>query len=246
MTLRMKPIVSICLGIAALLFNLSCSASSDSLRVLAASSLTEAFEEIANEFENKTGNKVTLSFAGSSSLAVQIEDGAPVDVVALADEETFERVKQSGRLTQHDETIFATNYLAIITPIGNPASIMEISDFDGNKVALCQEQVPCGRLTKEITSSLPIEIQPATWEPNVRSVRTKVELGEVDAGIVYVTDVTSRVEAIPIRESENIRTRYPIAIVDNAKPSAMEFVDFVLSTTGQGILNRFGFGKAQQ
>ena len=100
----MKLFASICLGVAGLFFNLSCSTSGDSLRVLAAASLTEAFEEIADEFESRTGNKVTLSFAGSSSLAVQIEDGAPADVIALADEETFERVKQSGRLTQHDET----------------------------------------------------------------------------------------------------------------------------------------------
>ena len=241
----MKLFASICLGTAGLFFNLSCSTSGDSLRVLAAASLTEAFEEIADEFESRTGNKVTLSFAGSSSLAVQIEDGAPADVIALADEETFERVKQSGRLTQHDETIFATNYLTIITPIGNPASIKEISDLEGKKVALCQEQVPCGRLTKEIVTSLLIEIQPATWEPNVRSVRTKVELGEVDAGIVYVTDVTNQVVAIPIIESEQTKTRYPIAIVDDAEPHAEDFLDFILSSTGQGILNRLGFGEPE-
>ena len=242
----MKLFASICLGVAGLFFNLSCSTSGDSLRVLAAASLTEAFEEIADEFESRTGNKVTLSFAGSSSLAVQIEDGAPADVIALADEETFERVKQSGRLTQHDETIFATNYLTIITPIGNPASIKEISDLEGKKVALCQEQVPCGRLTKEIAATLMVEIQASTWEPNVRSVRTKVELGEVDAGLVYVTDVTNRVESVPIKEGEKIKTRYPIAIVDNAKASATEFVDYVLSSDGQEILNRFGFGEPQQ
>ena len=241
----MKLFASTCLGISLLGFNLSCSASSDSLQVLAAASLTEAFEEIANEFENKTGNKVTLSFAGSSSLAAQIEDGAPADVIALADEETFGRVKQSGRLTQHNETIFATNYLTIITPIGNPASIKEISDLEGNIVALCQEQVPCGRLTKEITTSLLIDIQPATWEPNVRAVRTKVELGEVDAGVVYITDVTNRVVSIPIKDSEQVKTRYPIAIMDNAKPPSREFVDFILSPNGQRILNRLGFGEPQ-
>ena len=136
----MKLFASTCLGISLLGFNLSCSGSSDSLQVLAAASLTEAFEEIANEFENKTGNKVTLSFAGSSSLAAQIEDGAPADVIALADEETFGRVKQSGRLTQHNKTIFATNYLTIITPIGNPASIKEISDLEGNIVALVRNK----------------------------------------------------------------------------------------------------------
>ena len=135
--------------------------------------------------------------------------------------------------------------MTIITPIGNPASIKEISDLEGKKVALCQEQVPCGRLTKEIATSLLIEIQPATWEPNVRSVRTKVELGEVDAGIVYVTDVTNQVVAIPIIESEQTKTRYPIAIVDDAEPHAEDFLGFILSSTGQGILNRLGFGEPE-
>ena len=105
--------------------------------------------------------------------------------------------------------------------------------------------MPCGRLTKEITTSLLIEIQPATWEPNVRSVRTKVELGEVDAGVVYITDVTNRVASIPIKDSEQIKTRYPIAIMDNAKPPSGEFVDFILSLNGQRILNRHGFGEPQ-
>ena len=241
----MKPFVNLCLSVTLLLLNLSCAESDDSLRVLAAASLTEAFEEIADDFENRTGVKVTLSIAGSSSLAAQMEDGAPADVIALADQETFERVKRSDRLTQSVETIFATNYLTIITPIGNPASITEISDFQGHVIALCQEQVPCGRLTKEIAATLMVEIQASTWEPNVRSVRTKVELGEVDAGLVYVTDVTNRVESVPIKEGEKIKTRYPIAIVDNAKASATEFVDYVLSSDGQEILNRFGFGEPQ-
>ena len=91
--------------------------------------------------------------------------------------------------------------------------------------------MPCGRLTKEITTSLLIEIQPATWEPNVRSVRTKVELGEVDAGVVYITDVTNRVVSIPIKDSEQIKTRYPIAIMDNAKPpSESSLISFSLPT----------------
>ena len=209
----MKPFVNLCLSVTLLLLNLSCAESDDSLRVLAAASLTEAFEEIADDFENRTGVKVTLSIAGSSSLAAQMEDGAPADVIALADQETFERVKRSDRLTQSVETIFATNYLTIITPIGNPASITEISDLQGHVSALCQEQVPCGRLTKEIAATLMVEIQASTWEPNVRSVRTKVELGEVDAGLVYVTDVTNRVESVPIKEGEKIKTRYPLSLI---------------------------------
>ena len=105
----MKLFIHALLGTILLVPSFSCSESDSSLRVLAASSLTETFEKIASEFEKDTGIEVTLSFAGSSSLAAQIEDGAPADVIALADEETLIRVKQSERLTQYEETIFATN-----------------------------------------------------------------------------------------------------------------------------------------
>lgn len=242
MSFAMKLFIHALLGTILLVPSFSCSKSDSSLRVLAASSLTETFEKIASEFEKDTGIQVTLSFAGSSSLAAQIEDGAPADVIALADEETLIRVKQSGRLTQHEETIFATNYLAIATPIGNPASIRSISDFKGNIIAVCSEQVPCGRLAIELASFLKTEIEVSTWEPNVRSVRTKVELGEVDAGLIYITDGTNRVEITSVKGSERVKTKYPIVVVDDAKPSAIDFVDYVLSHEGQETLTQFRFG----
>ena len=241
----MKLFIHVSLGVILLMSGLSCSESDSSLRVLAASSLTEVFQEIASEFEKDTGIQVTLSFAGSSSLAAQIEDGAPADVIALADEETLIRVKQSERLTQYEEIIFATNYLAIATPIGNPASIGNISDFKGNITAVCSEQVPCGRLANELASFLKVEMEVTTWEPNVRSVRTKIELGEVDAGLIYVTDATNQVEIISIKGSESVKTKYPIAAVDNSKPSAKDFIDYVLSPNGQETLEHFRFGAPQ-
>lgn len=243
-TLEMK--LKALLSLTLLLPLLACSSSSDSLQVFAAASLTEAFEQISTEFEKDSGIKVTLSIAGSSALAAQIEDGAPVDVVAFADEETLERVNSSGRLTTYNETIFASNYLTIATPKGNPADIRDIADFRDKIIAVCSERVPCGRLSSELISWLGVEINPATREPNVRAVRTKVELGEVDAGLIYITDINDQIESILIEGSENIQTKYPIAIIDDAKPGAENFVEFVLSPYGQKILEQFRFGGPSQ
>jgi molybdate transport system substrate-binding protein len=102
--------------------------------------------------------------------------------------------------------------------------------------------VPCGRLAIELASFLKTEIEVSTWEPNVRSVRTKVELGEVDAGLIYITDGTNRVEITSVKGSERVKTKYPIVVVDDAKPSAMDFVDYVLSHEGQETLTQFRFG----
>ena len=105
--------------------------------------------------------------------------------------------------------------------------------------------MPCGRLANELASFLKVEMEVTTWEPNVRSVRTKIELGEVDAGLIYVTDATNQVEIISIKGSESVKTKYPIAAVDNSKPSAKDFIDYVLSPNGQETLEHFRFGAPQ-
>ena len=155
-------------------------------------------------------------------------------------------MKSSGRLTTYNETIFASNYLTIATPKGNPADIRDIADFSDKIIAVCSERVPCGRLSSELISWLGVEVNPTTREPNVRAVRTKVELGEVDAGLIYITDINDQIESILIDGSENIQTKYPIAIIDDAKPGAQNFVEFVLSPYGQKILEQFRFGGPSQ
>ena len=224
------------------LVNFSCGLPADSLHVMAASSLTEAFEEIAEEFETVHDIKVSLTIAGSASIASQLEDGAKVDVVALADEETMQRVIESRELSQQAPKIFATNYLVLATPLGNPSNIEDLEDLEGSITAICSEQVPCGKLSFQLALQKQIELRPSSFEPNARSVRAKIELGEVDAGLIYVTDVNEQVNYIRIEEAEEIKSNYPIASFDGARVEASDFIDFVLSPTGQKILEKYGFG----
>lgn len=223
---------------------LSCASSESSLRVMAASSLTEVFQEIAKEFESTNKTTVSITTAGSSSLASQIEDGAQVDVVALADEETMRRVEISGSLNNEDPRIFATNHLVLATPTGNPRDIATLEDLEGKVVAICSEQVPCGKLSYELADKYQIELRPSTFEPNVRSVRTKIELGEVDAGLIYITDVTEKIEYSPIVGADQVITNYPIASTSSSNGRANDFITFVLSPSGQRILRNYGFGAA--
>jgi len=225
-----------------LFLSLSCGLSENSLHVMAASSLTEAFEEIAEEFEKETQFEISLTIAGSASLASQIEDGAKVDVVALADEETMGRLAGTKRIEQESLKIFATNYLVLATPLENPGSIESIRDLKGSVSAICAPQVPCGKLSFQLATQENVDINPSSFEPNVRSVRTKIELGEVDAGLIYITDVNSRINFIYIDQSEQLKTSYPIASIQDGRVESKDFIEFVLSPSGQKILEKYGFG----
>ncbi len=225
-----------------LFLTLSCGLSENSLHVMAASSLTEAFEEITEEFEKETQFEISLTIAGSASLASQIEDGAKVDVVALADEETMARLADTRRIEKENLEIFATNYLVLATPLENPGSIENIRDLKGSVSAICAPQVPCGKLSFQLAAQENVDLNPSSFEPSVRSVRTKIELGEVDAGLIYITDVNSRINFIPIEQSEQLKTNYPIASIQDGKIGSTDFIEFVLSPVGQKILKKYGFG----
>ena len=218
------------------------------LSVLAASSLTDAFSTLAARFERTYGVDVRLSFAGSSSLAQQVVDGAPADVVATADQESMALVSDAG-LAATDPTLFATNTLVIVTPRDNPAGITTVrslADPDVS-VALCAPEVPCGRAAADVLRVDRVQITPVTLEPDVRSVLAKVRLGEVDAGIVYVTDARSagsEVRTVPLRNAATVVSRYPLAALRSASEPvlARQFVRLVLSPAGQQVLHREGFG----
>jgi len=222
--------------------SLSCGLSQNSLHVMAASSLTEAFEEIAEEFKKETQVEISLTIAGSASLASQIEDGAKVDVVAVADEETMKRINSTKRVEEGSLKIFATNYLVLATPLGNPGSIESLQDLKGRISAICSPQVPCGKLSLKLAIQENIDLNPSSLEPNVRSVRTKIELGEVDAGLIYITDVNAKINYITIDRSEQIATNYPIASIQGGKIESTDFIEFVLSPAGQKILEKYRFG----
>lgn len=214
-------------------------AQSQNVTVFAASSLTDAFTDIGKAYEaTHAGAKVTFSFAASSDLVQQVQQGAPADVIATASTTTMDEV--ATELADPAKP-FARNKLVIVTESGNPKHISWLADLarSGVVVVLAADGVPAGDYARQALADAHVTVHPKSLEDNVRGVLTKVELGEADAGIVYVTDALvagSKVASVPIADAP-VAT-YPIAAVNG---DGRDFVDFVLSTRGQGILKRYGF-----
>lgn len=227
----------------------SSSAVSGTVNVFAASSLTEAFTTLGKQFEAAhPGVKVVFDFGPSSGLAEQINQGAPADVFASASTANMDQVVSAGGAS--NPTPFAKNEMEVAVPPSNPAHIASVNDLakSGVKVALCQSQVPCGATAQKVFANAKITVHPVTQELDVKSVLSKVELGEVDAGVVYVTDVRSagsKVKGVTIPDSENASTTYPIAALTKARnaAAARAFVAYVLSTQGASVLTADGFEK---
>jgi molybdate transport system substrate-binding protein len=219
-----------------------------SLRLFAAASLTDAFTEVGESFgDDHPEVTVEFNFAASSALAAQIHEGAPADVFASADASNMQKVIDSGEVTAAPE-LFATNILEIAVPAGNPGDVETLDDFSNPDllIGLCAEEVPCGRFGREALENAGVVPEIDTNEPDVRSLLTKIEAGELDAGLVYQTDVRSAgdaVEGIEIPADDNVVATYPIApTAAAANPDAAEaFIAFVLSSEGQEILASHGF-----
>ncbi|MGD8150573.1 molybdate ABC transporter substrate-binding protein [Ornithinimicrobium sp. Y1694] len=219
-------------------------AEEQTVTVLAAASLTDVFELIADDFEaDHPGVTVDQSFAASSTIIQQVNEGAPGDVVALAGMSSLEPLAEDHR---HGEVAqFITNSLQLAVPPDNPADIEGVDDLtgDGIRLVVCAEQVPCGTATDSLFETLGITPTIASYEQDVRATLTKVELGEADVGIVYRTDVTEagdRVLAVDIPDDVNVINTYPIlAVSENSLAQA--FVDEVMSERGQAHLADAGF-----
>lgn len=225
-------------------------APSGSITVSAAASLTDVFPVIAAAFMKKyPGTSVKFNFAGSSTLVQQVLAGAPVDVLATASEPTMWTAVNAGRVGT--PLLFARNTMAIAMPPGNQAKIVGLSSLarDGVLVAQCAVSVPCGAAARDLLAKNGVAVKPVTVELDVRGVLAKVMAGEVDAGIVYVTDVKSvgpKVASIAIPSALNVATTYPIApVTGGANPTAAQaFVNYVRFTpSAQGILRAYGFAK---
>ena len=221
---------------------------SGSITVFAAASLTDAFGEIADEFEAANpGVSVESNFGASSALREQILAGAPADVFASANLSNMDQVVEADAAAG-DARTFATNRLEIVVPAGNPADVTGLAAFgdDDLLVGLCAAEVPCGDLGREALANAGVTPAVDTEEPDVRSLLTKVEAGELDAGIVYATDVLAAgdaVEGIEIPAADNVVAEYPIATLVEASGAevADAFVTYVLSDAGQDILASYGF-----
>lgn len=217
------------------------------LTVFAAASLTETFTELGRMYEAAhPGTTVTFNFGSSATLAQQIVQGAPADVFAAASPATMKTVTDAS--LAGSPTTFARNTLQIAVPAGNPAKVDELKDLtDPNvKVALCAEQVPCGAAAVKALQAAGLQVTPVTLEQDVKATLTKVELGEVDAALVYKTDVIAaagKVQGIAFPEADQAVNDYPIAALDKAPAgaAARRFVDLVLSQQGKDVLVKAGF-----
>jgi molybdate transport system substrate-binding protein len=224
-------------------------ASTGTITVFAAASLTGTFTQLGKQFEAAhTGDTVKFSFGPSSGLATQITSGAPADVFASAAPKNMQDVVSAGDAS--NPQTFAKNIMEVAVPPNNPAKVTSVNDLAKKsvKVALCQPQVPCGVVAAEVFKNTGITVKPVTLQTDVKSVLTQVELGNVDAGMVYVTDAKAagtKVKGITIPANENASTLYPIATISNSKhkSEAQAFVAYVLSPAGQQVLAAAGFEK---
>lgn len=231
------------------------------LTVFAAASLQEAFTALGDTLEHqRPGLKVVFNFSGSQTLALQIQQGAPADVFASADDHWMSLVKDSGHVSGTPR-VFAHNQLVVIVPVSNPGHVDRLSDLGrpGLKLVLAAEGVPAGKYARTVMANLArlpgfgrdfatrVNANIVSNEENVKSVVTKVRLREADAGVVYGTDITpdvaEDVRTLGIPPEANVTADYPIAVLTHAPDSAdaRAFVDLVLSAKGQRVLASRGF-----
>lgn len=221
------------------------------ITISAAASLQRSFDEIAKDFQEEHPQiKVKhISYDGSSTLATQIVEGAPVDVFASADERNMDTVSDAG--LAKDPVIFATNTLVIAVPAGNPAHVQSLADLSQVTTVLCAPQVPCGGASQKLLDGAGVQVEPASMEQNVSAVLQKVSAGEADAGLVYRTDVVGddRVDSIVPDGAQEVVNSYPISVLSTSQSqkqaeAAQQFVDYVLGAEGQEVLVEHGFGNA--
>ncbi|CAN5285213.1 molybdate ABC transporter substrate-binding protein [soil metagenome] len=212
------------------------------LHVFAAASLTTTFTDLGERFEaSHDGVTVDFNFAGSSDLVAQIDQGAPADVLATADEASM------ARLPELIPGIFATNTMQIVVPPGNPAGVTSLADLasEDMDVVVCAPQVPCGAAAAAVADNAGLSLHTVSEEQSVTDVLGKVSAGEADAGLVYLTDVAAAgdsVQGVRLPGSVNVVNSYPIAPVTDSDLAA-EFVALVLSAEGHRVLQAAGFGR---
>ncbi len=216
--------------------------------VFAAASLTETFTELGKNFEAANpGSKITFQFGSSATLATQINSGAPADVFAAASPATMKTVTDAGN-GEGTPVTFVKNTLEIAVPAGNPGKVDALADFaeESLDIALCAPEVPCGAAADKVFTAAGVTPKPDTRESDVKAVLTKVELGEVDAALVYKTDVLAageKVEGIEFPEADTAVNDYPIVALSESddKDLATRWVEFITSDEAAQVLEDAGF-----
>jgi molybdate transport system substrate-binding protein len=216
--------------------------------VFAASSLTDSFKALGTAFQAAhSGTTIQFNFAGSPTLVTQIEQGASADVFASADTTNMDKLKTDG-FNAADPKVFAHNKLSIVVAAGNPKGINSLADLAKPGVIYISAgpTVPAGKYALQILANAGVKVTPKSLETDVKSVLSKISLGEADAGIVYTTDVTAagaKVQGVTIPDDVNVTATYPIVEVKGTKNAdlANAFMAYVLSADGQAKLQSFGF-----
>lgn len=240
------------LGAALCLMLTACGSTNDSERtlvVLAASSLTEAFGELERTYERAHPDvDVQVSYDSSSTLAQQVLEGAPADVLATADEQSMATVTDEGLLAR-EPVRFAANTLTLVTPPDDPGGVSALADLESDDVtvAVCVPQAPCGQAAQALLALNDVSVTPATEQENVKSVLSQVVIGQVDAGLVYVTDARAagdQVRTVPVANASEVVSSYPVAVLAEADSpaAAQDWVDLVTSAPGRRVLGSYGFG----
>jgi molybdate transport system substrate-binding protein len=240
-----------------------CAEEPKELTVFTAASLTGAFGEIGQIYENETGLSVAFNFDGSQALRTQIENGAYADVFASANKKQMNAVKNGRLMNNSSVVIFTKNKLSLIIPKDNPAQISNLSDLvrPGVKIVMGTKDVPVGDYALQIISNLgndsaygpdyktKVLANVISQETNVNYVVTKVALGEADVGFAYVSDVTenlaSRIDMISIPDEYNVIAEYPIGSIKDSKypGQSQNFIDLVTSEKGKAIMEEYGFSN---
>ena len=219
------------------------------LTVFAAASLQPPFDRMHRPFEIRHNPTLFFSYAGSQTLASQLTQGAQADVFASADTAHMTQIEKAD-LTAGAPRIFAHNSLEIAVTRGNPKGIHTLSDLSrsGLVVVLADPSVPAGKYAQQVLARAHVTVRPASLEPQVTGVTSKIALGEADAGIVYTSDIKTNPEitGVAIPTDQNVVADYAIAVLKNARDpdGADSFISFVLSPDGQSVLKEAGFGAA--
>lgn len=240
------------------------SPTSRTLTVFAAASLTQAFAEIGKTFETiSPGVTVKFNFAGSQTLRTQLEQGAVADIFASANQAEMDNAVKDGLIERNASHMFLTNKLVVISPPNNPANVQTLNDLakPGLKLVLAADTVPAGKYARQILDNMSkdslfgsdfktkVLANVVSNENDVKQVVAKVQLGEADAGIVYVSDAvaTPELKNIEIPTNFNVIAKYPIAALAKSPNSdlAAQFIAYVLSSEGQDVLNKWGFMPVQ-
>lgn len=242
--MRARRLAGAVVALAMVIPLVGCGEDEQTLTVLAAASLTDVFEDLAERFEEEHGVEVELSFGSSTALAEQAADGAPGDVLATADETSMQIAEDARAVfgARH----FASNALRIVTPPDDPGGVDGLEDLTDATWVRCADEVPCGRVADAVLRDNAITAEPDSLEEDVRAVLDKVVAGEAEAGLVYASDAASAgedVRTLRIEGASVFSTSYRVGVLAQTTDLGLagEWVNLLTSDEGRTALRDAGF-----